>query len=159
MLPGAPSGPQAGNGAAAPAADEPSEPAFDLTESLGYVDGDRELLDEMIELFFAQADQLLPQIRDAGERRDLQTLAQQAHKLAGSMVGFGAKAAVASARRLEAASREARAELIAASLDELVREVTRLREALAAYVRSSGRHYRLSGPPSQNSGDPKVVRS
>ncbi len=112
-------------------------PVFDLVESLGYVDGNRELLEEMIELFFVQLDRLLPQIRIAGDHRDHQTLSQQAHKLAGSMMAFGAQAAVETARRLEAVSRETELDSIDATLTELEREVTRLRKALTAYLQES----------------------
>ncbi len=137
LLPGETDSPEETGTAASPNAVGANEPAFDLEESLGYVDGDRELLEEMIELFFAQADQTLPQLRAASERREHQALGHQAHKLAGSMVGFGAKAAVESARQLEAASHAADAAAIDAALHELIREVTRLREALAAYLRAN----------------------
>lgn len=137
LLLGEPASADEAQAAVLPAATWPNEPTFDLDESLGYVDGDRELLGEMIELFFTQAEQTLPQLSAANERHEYHILSEQAHKLAGSMVGFGAKTAVESARRLEATSREANAEAIDAAIAELVREVTRLRDALAAYLRAS----------------------
>ncbi|MEO5954859.1 MAG: response regulator, partial [Nitrospiraceae bacterium] len=69
-----------------PTAGGPSpEAVLDLTAALARVEGDRELLGEMIGLFFAQAQTLLPQIRGAGERGDGKALERFAHKLKGSM--------------------------------------------------------------------------
>jgi len=106
---------------------------FDPASALARVEGDRELLLKMVRSFFAQSDRVLSEIRAAVEHGDGKALERAAHKLKGSIGSFGDRRASDTALRLELMG--ARGELAGAAqaLADLETEVTRLREALAAF--------------------------
>jgi two-component system, sensor histidine kinase and response regulator len=93
----------------------------------------------MIDLFFAQAQKLLPEIRHAAERGDAKALERLAHKLKGSMGSFGTDRAVAAALRLESMGRTGELVQPEEALADLEREVARLREALTTFTEESAR--------------------
>ncbi|MBL9140820.1 MAG: response regulator [Phycisphaerae bacterium] len=78
-----------------------AQPACDLAKALAYVEGDEQLLREMIDLFTAQTAALLPAIHAAVAKQDSAALARAAHKLKSSMSSFEATRAVDAADRLE----------------------------------------------------------
>ena len=88
----------------------------------------------MIDLFFAQAQKLLPEIRSAGERSDGKALERAAHKLKGSMGSFGASRAAEAAQRLEIMGRNGEMVQSEEALADLEHEVGRLREALTTFT-------------------------
>ena len=91
----------------------------------------------MIGLFFAQAQKLLPEIRDAGGRGDGKALERFAHKLKGSMGSFGDSRATAAALRLEIMGHHGEfADAVEAGTD-LENEVVRLRAALMTFLEES----------------------
>jgi HPt (histidine-containing phosphotransfer) domain-containing protein len=119
---------------------EPSPPVeappgglvFDRNVALDRVQGDHELLQEIIALFFEETPALLAQIKEAIARRDGKALERAAHTLKGSVGTFGAKAAFAAALRLEQMGRSedfADAEMACAELEH---ELARLEPALVA---------------------------
>jgi len=112
----------------------PTEAAFDLTTALARVEGDRKLLGKMIGLYFAQAKKLLPEIRGAGERGDGKALERAAHKLNGSLGGFGAKLAVEAALRLEIMGRDGEFTRAGEASEDLEHEVACLRETLTTFT-------------------------
>ena len=120
-------GPPADNGQVA-------EPAIDLAAALARVEGDRELFREMIGLFFAQAQKLLPEIRGAGERRDGKALERAAHKLKGSLGSFGAAQAAEAAHRLEIMGRTGDFVGVEEASADLEHKVARLRAVLTAFI-------------------------
>jgi HPt (histidine-containing phosphotransfer) domain-containing protein len=73
----------------------------DLDAALNALEGDRELLRRIVDLFLLQAPQLLEEVREAISRRDALTLERAAHKLRGSVTNFAAKNAYDAALRLE----------------------------------------------------------
>jgi two-component system, sensor histidine kinase and response regulator len=122
-------------GSAAPVPPEqPAEMVFDRVAALARVEGDEELLRNMIRLFLAQAEKLLPEIRSAGERDDGKTLERSAHKLKGSMGSFGADRAFAAALRLEVMGRNGECARAKEACLDLEREVDCLREALMTFT-------------------------
>jgi two-component system, sensor histidine kinase and response regulator len=112
----------------------PIEGVFDRSAALARVEGDRNLLRKLIGLFLAQAQKLLPQIREAGESGDGKALERFAHKLKGSMGSFGAGRAAEAALRLEIMGREGAFVQTEEALADLEHEVARLREALTTFT-------------------------
>lgn len=112
-----------------------TEPAFDLASALARVEGDEVLLRQLIGLFFAQAEKLLPEVRSASKRGDGKALERFAHKLKGSMGCFSATAAIEAALQLEIMGREAEFGQAEEALARLEMEVARLREELEAFAK------------------------
>jgi HPt (histidine-containing phosphotransfer) domain-containing protein len=73
----------------------------DLDAALDALEGDRELLQRIVDLFLLQAPQLLEEVREAISRQDAFTLERAAHKLRGSVTNFAAKNTYDAALRLE----------------------------------------------------------
>ena len=109
------------------------EAVFDPAWALARVEGDSALLRKMIDLFHAQAQKLLPEIRNAGERCDGQALERFTHKLKGSMGSFAARRASEAALRLEIMGRNGEFVQTEERISELEHEVARLRESLAIF--------------------------
>ena len=82
-----------------------SERAFDRDAALARLNGDVQLLEEMVELFLEYTPPLLDEIRLAVGLRDSRALERAAHKLRGSIGNFGAVGAFAAAEKLEAIGR------------------------------------------------------
>jgi HPt (histidine-containing phosphotransfer) domain-containing protein len=92
--------------ATAGAAPAPSCPvAFDHAGLLERVEGDTELLREIVELFLADCPRLLDDVRSAIAADDTVALRRSAHTLKGAASNFGAAALVAAALELEAIGR------------------------------------------------------
>ena len=114
-----------------PATDAPfSDAVFDPVRILDRVEGDRKLLWRMIDLFFTQADKLIPVIRSASESGDGKGVERAAHKLKGSMGSFGDRRAFEAAQRLEIIGRNGDLLLAEQALASLEVEVARLQAAL-----------------------------
>jgi HPt (histidine-containing phosphotransfer) domain-containing protein len=99
---------------------------------LDRVEGDEELLRELVDLFLEDAPKQLAEIRAAIDAADSAQVARAAHTLKGAVANFGAPAAVHLARNLEAMGR--RGDLTGAStacatlekvLQALLAELTR----------------------------------
>jgi CheY-like chemotaxis protein/HPt (histidine-containing phosphotransfer) domain-containing protein len=117
--------------AVAPKSDKP---VFDRETALDRVNGEAELLDEVIELFLTDAPNRLAEVRTALEQGDPKRLQMAAHSLKGAAGYVGADRTSAQALKLENLGR--RGELSQA-LDEyqlLEREIESLREAIAASI-------------------------
>jgi HPt (histidine-containing phosphotransfer) domain-containing protein len=69
------------------------------------LDGDLELLGELVELFLADCPRLLDDIRTAIEAGDAEQLMRAAHTLKGSVSNFCAPLAAEAAQKLEAQGR------------------------------------------------------
>ena len=110
-----------------------SDAVFDPEAALELVDGDRELLVDIIDLLLEQAPQSLSEIREAISHRNGQDLDRAAHKLKGSLGNFGKKAAYAQALRLEEMGREGDLADAAAACTLLEEEIARLSLALTAF--------------------------
>ena len=110
---------------------------FDQTVILEQVEGDREFLVELVELFADDSRQLLAEIKQAVASGDSMKLMRVAHTLKGAAGNFGAKEVTAIARRMEEMGRAgslAGAEAAAAALEVAVE---RLNAALGAMVEQS----------------------
>jgi PAS domain S-box-containing protein len=96
------------------------ELSFDPAVALKRVDGDRELLKEVANLFFEDTPRLLTEVRNAIQRGDGKALERSAHALKGSVSNFGARTASEAAFSLEQMGRNgdfARANEVFAQLE------------------------------------------
>jgi PAS domain S-box-containing protein len=110
---------------------------FDPALMLERVDGDRRLLEELIDLFFAQEQELLPAIRRAGQLGNGQALERAAHKLKSSLGHFGDRRASDAAQRLEELARDGQYTLADKAIVQLERDVARVHAALEAFKEKS----------------------
>ena len=104
---------------------------IDRVSLLERVEGDQELLTEMIHLFQEDAPNLLAAMRDALQRGDMAVLERSAHSLKGAAGNLSAKATAAAALQLENDARNKDAESAKGSLVEVERALKHLLPALA----------------------------
>jgi CheY-like chemotaxis protein len=114
------------------AADCSDASPFDYVQALSRVEGDVELLMELVEMFVADSARLLDEIRAAISRHDSQSLERAAHAFKGSVSNFAAAAATGAALKLEQMARSADLSQASVACQQLETEVERLRPALAA---------------------------
>jgi HPt (histidine-containing phosphotransfer) domain-containing protein len=77
------------------------EASIDLAEALARLDGDKNLLTELVQIFLGECPGLMARIRTAITEQDPPRLKSAAHALKGSVANFGAHGAVNAAARLE----------------------------------------------------------
>ena len=104
---------------------------IDRVSLLERVEGDHELLTEMIHLFQQDAPILLAAMRESLERGDMSILERHAHSLKGAVGNLSANPAAAAAFQLEKDARNKNAESARKNLAEVERAVTQLMPALA----------------------------
>jgi two-component system, sensor histidine kinase and response regulator len=104
---------------------------LDEAAALDFVDGDRGLLTELIDMFATQWSTTLASLHTAVVSNDPQAVYQTAHSLKGQVGQFGAKASVEAARGLEMMGRQGELTGAPAALDVLTHELDRLRVALS----------------------------
>jgi two-component system, sensor histidine kinase and response regulator len=116
-----------------PSASGGGEP-LDRDALLAHVEGDRELLREIVNLFLVDYPKQLAQIRDAAARHDAGTLQGAAHTLKGAVSNFRAGPAAEAALRLEKMAREGNLASVETALNTLEEELERLRKALVPVI-------------------------
>lgn len=99
---------------------------MDKSELLNRLDGDEQLLGELIEMFFAEAGPLLEKVQEAITSRDASALDRAAHKLKGTVSIFGSRSATQAAQALEGMGHDRNLE----NAGEAFRELTQRMEAL-----------------------------
>lgn len=109
---------------------EKHPPAFDPEEVLARVEGDRDLLAELVEIFHAESPRLLTDLRRCVEANDPKGVEDAAHALKGSVTNFGGRAASAAALALEVMGRKGDLAGAQSRLAELEWEVDRLSRGL-----------------------------
>jgi CheY-like chemotaxis protein len=105
--------------------------AFDRQALMDRLDGDRELLAEIVGLFLETAPRLLAEVKTALGRGDGTALERAAHALKGAVANFGARAAMEAAQRMEQRAGQKDAAGARAAWAPLEKEMARLRKALA----------------------------
>ena len=101
-------------------------------ELLALMDGDQELLQELIDVFLEDAPQRIDGVRRALAAGDAEALYQAAHALKGSAGNFGAPDVVSRAMHLEAHAREDNLDAAAAHFALLEMEMAGLIAELTA---------------------------
>jgi HPt (histidine-containing phosphotransfer) domain-containing protein len=116
---------------------------LDEVEFLNQLEGDEELLLEIIDIFVADSPLLLQQVLDAAARQDAVGLARAAHKLKGTVSVFGSRSATEAALVLETMGRVHDWGHADEALAQLKQEVQALDKALGRlrrkYVKSPDR--------------------
>jgi len=112
----------------------PTESVFDRNVALDRVEDDRELLQEIVGLFFDEIPGLLSAIQESVVQRDANALERAAHTLKGAVGNLGAKDAFAAALRLEVLGRGGDLTNIEEAYAELEKAIIRLKSALAALI-------------------------
>jgi CheY-like chemotaxis protein len=108
----------------------PPEPAFDLGSVLARVEGDRNLLRELAQIFRAEIPGVLAEIRHCAATSNFAAMERAAHGFRGACGNFGAGGAVRAAHVLELMGRRASFEGVDARVADLVRETDNLQLAL-----------------------------
>jgi HPt (histidine-containing phosphotransfer) domain-containing protein len=112
----------------------PSDSVMDWVAALEQLGGNETLLRELAPLFFGEADQLLPELREAISLKDANAVQRLGHTLKGAASHFAADPAMAAAARLESMGRDKNLTGANEAYELLEREVERLQQALANYV-------------------------
>ncbi len=113
----------------------PAGPVLDLQEALDRVDGDRDLLSEIADLFLADVDEMMDVVRKAVEANDGPALHCAAHRLKGSVVTFAAAPAADAALALELLGRDGQVDAAPEAFKRLEMEIPRLVDALTPLVK------------------------
>jgi CheY-like chemotaxis protein/HPt (histidine-containing phosphotransfer) domain-containing protein len=108
----------------------------DWSAAMGTVDGDHELLKEVIQAYFEEAPRLLAGMANAIESTDRPTLKRCAHTFKGSMRFLGAKSLYDVALQLEQAAADQDLAETLPMLERLTRDARRLEAELREYVKS-----------------------
>jgi HPt (histidine-containing phosphotransfer) domain-containing protein len=106
------------------------ESVVNLAAALALVDGDRELLGELVGVFLHEYPGQMASVRDAVERRDPRGLRRTAHLLKGSLSAFGGNPAFDMAAHLETRGMDGDMAGAAADLPKLERASEALRDSL-----------------------------
>ncbi len=117
---------------------ESPDEVLDRVAVLARVDGDSELLEEMVKLFLRECPNLLAETRQAVRRRDAGALERAAHTLKSAMGNFGRRAAYRAADRLEQMGREGELDHAEEAFQALEREIERLKPALVGLAQEVG---------------------
>jgi len=105
---------------------------FDLSVALAQVEGDRELLGEMIDIFFSDTPAMVAQIEQGLSAGDAVVVQKAAHKIKGSVLSLGAPAAAESALALEMAGRAGDVATAAIEFERLKGVIEKLNATLAS---------------------------
>ncbi len=104
---------------------------LDLNSAMSNLDGDVELLREIVEIFMETSQDQIQSLRDAIRARDVQKVAIDSHGMKGGASNFCAGAFVASALALEMYAKGGSLEEAEPLLDKMVEHLDELHEVLA----------------------------
>jgi two-component system sensor histidine kinase/response regulator len=107
------------------------EAACSRDVALAQVDGDADLLAEVVDLFLEDHPRLISQIHQAAARGDSYVVQRAAHTLKGSLAIFAARSAVEAALKLEIIGREGNLLDVEKACASLEHEIRRILPALA----------------------------
>jgi CheY-like chemotaxis protein len=111
-----------------------SRKEFDWSEALKVVDGDRELLRDVVEGFLEECPQLIASIDTAIEQSDAATLRRAAHTLKGALRTLGIMGAVDFAAKLEEMGRSGALKGAEKTFSRLKKEVEAVMPHVTAFV-------------------------
>jgi two-component system, sensor histidine kinase and response regulator len=103
---------------------------LDEQELFAHVDGDKQLLDELFELFREDYPVLLSRLHDAVRQRDWAGMREAAHAIKGSVANFAANTAVETAQKLEIMEIGDDTRQVEETVSRLENELQRLRRVL-----------------------------
>ena len=111
---------------------------LDRDAMLNCVDGDLELLQKLVEVFWENCPRMLSDIRTAMDSQNPKAVQTAAHALKGSLSYFGANSAFNAALRLEMLGHEGKLEDAEKTFSDLEEGLSRLKPALVEIGRESG---------------------
>jgi two-component system, sensor histidine kinase and response regulator len=117
------------------AAVAPVSSAFDLAAALERVEGDRELLEELVRLFADECPKNMAEIRRALDARDARLLDRLAHTVKGASVNLGARRVSEAAFALEKQARSGALDHAGELVENLQREIHRLLPEMESFCR------------------------
>jgi HPt (histidine-containing phosphotransfer) domain-containing protein len=110
-------------------------PLIDFDQLQSACDGDAGLLRELMDLYFGQADQIMPGLQQAVKTGAIDDVNHLSHKLAGSSLACGMAAIVPSLRRMEMGAKSGHLNGAEASMAEAVEALEKLRHAVQEHLR------------------------
>ena len=113
---------------------DPRAAVFDRREALDRLDGDLEIVQEVVRIFLDELPAMLAAIADSVSARDPLKLERAAHSLKGSAGSLAARRAFAAALRLELIVRDNRLDDIEAAHADLLREIEPLEKEMEAFL-------------------------
>ena len=115
----------------------PPTPVVSRRELLKRVDGDMELLQDLVDIFLEELPQRLVALRAALDQDDLEVVHEKAHSIKGSVSNFAAAAAFEAASQVNDLARSGTRNGLKQAIDVLEQEMSRLQPALREIVESS----------------------
>jgi protein-histidine pros-kinase len=106
------------------------KPIACLDDARAMFDGDEEIVQQLLAVFFRDVDRTLGDLRRAAAGRDFARLREVAHSIKGSVGLFGAARATDAALRLEVLVRDASPAALGIGCESLEAEMKRLANAL-----------------------------
>jgi two-component system sensor histidine kinase/response regulator len=107
---------------------------IDTASALARVEGDVELLKELVALFLKDLPEMLTNLREAVTARDATAIERAAHKLKGSVGNFAAQPAFEAALKLEVLGRDGSLSEAEPAHAELENKIERLKSAMAKLI-------------------------
>lgn len=114
-----------------------NSPVFDVEATLRGVDGDENLLKELMAIFLEDTPRLLEEIRKASLSRDSLRLNHAAHSLKGSISNFAAKPSFEAASLLEMLAKDGNLDAAISTADDVTRRTKELLAALSSLLNST----------------------
>ncbi len=109
--------------------------AIDKDELLERVDGEKEFLAELIEIFINDIPEQLAEIQNAVDNRNSEELEKSAHKLKGAISNFAEKTAFKTALQLEMMGRNNKLDRVEEAYNTLTKDVECLTNALKEFIK------------------------
>jgi two-component system, sensor histidine kinase and response regulator len=113
------------------------ELVFDANALLERVEGDHELLRELLALFFREYPKLLEEISRAMDYRQAVQVERASHSLKSALLNLSAKRAAEAAYQVERSGRNADFQEVAAAIPRLRDELTLLHHAMDRFLETS----------------------
>jgi len=111
---------------------EGAAPVFDLDDALARIEGDRELLEEIVSIFIAECASNMDAIRQAHSAGDARLLERLAHTVKGASANLGAVAVSQAAFRIEKTAASGDLASCAELIEKMQQEIDRLLPELEA---------------------------
>ena len=109
-----------------------ADPPIRIAEALRRVEGDLEILDELIQTFQQDLNERIEEIDAAVQHRDHDETRRTSHSLRGALAVFGAERGMALSKELEICGLEARADDAAHAWSVLREEIVRVTAFLSS---------------------------
>jgi HPt (histidine-containing phosphotransfer) domain-containing protein len=113
------------------------ELVFDANALLERVEGDQELLRELLALFFQEYPKLLEEISRAVDYRQAEQVERASHSLKSALLNLSAKRASEAAYQVERSGRSADFQEVTAAIPRLREELALLQHAMEQFLKTS----------------------